>query len=463
MKACRIMCWLVVLSMASGGSLARSDEGWSAGVASVEITPEGPVWMAGYSARKTMSEGVTHPLKAKALALRDAEGRVAVWVTADLIGFDRDLTEAVVSRLKERHGLSRESIALFASHTHTGPVVKRIEQSLAAAGIDPEKGAPNVSYRKALESKLVDLVGMALKDLRPAGLAFGKGRAGFAINRRERTPEGYKIGLNPTGPTDKDVPVLRVTDPSGKLLAVVFGYACHNTTMTDKIMTLSGDYAGFAQSEIESAHPGAIALFVTGCGADANPNPRGTIELGRTHGHELAVAVDAVLDRTEALETVSGSLRTAFAEPTLRFAGPTDRASYEARMKEPGVNRQAHATRMIAAIDAGKPIESTIPYAVQAFAIGDGLTLLALAGEVVVDYSSRFQSELSGPGRTLWVAGYANDVFGYVPSLRVLKEGGYEGGESFYYSSFPPPFSDDVEETIVKTAREVVARARGSK
>ncbi|MGE3819803.1 MAG: neutral/alkaline non-lysosomal ceramidase N-terminal domain-containing protein, partial [Isosphaeraceae bacterium] len=438
-------------------------EGWSAGVASVEITPEGPVWMAGYASRKTPSEGVTHPLKAKALALRDAEGRAVVWVTADLIGFDRDLTETVAARVKERHGLPRESLALFASHTHTGPVVKRIEQSLAASGIDPARGAPNVAYRQRLESKLVDLVGSALGDLKPSELSYGKGKAGFAINRRENTPTGFKIGLNPSGPTDTDVPMLRVTDANGQVRAVVFGYACHNTTMTDKIMTISGDYAGFAQSEIEAKHPGAVALFLTGCGADANPNPRGTIELARAHGHELAEAVEAVLARPDELARVSGTLRAAFAEPNLRFAGPTDRASYEARLMEPGEGRRKHAARMIAAIDAGKPIESTIPYATQAFALGDGLTVLALAGEVVVDYAIRFKSELAGPGRTLWVSAYANDVFGYVPSVRVLREGGYEGGESFYYSTFPTPFAEDVEETIVTTVKDVVARARGSK
>ena len=171
--------------------------------------------------------------------------------------------------------------------------------------------------------------------------------------------------------------------------------------------------------------------------------------------------MDAVLARGGGLKPVSGGLRSAYAEPVLHFAGPTDRASYEARLKEPGAGRQAHAKRVLARIDAGRPVESTYPYPVQAFALGDGLTLLALAGEVVVDYALRLKPELSAPGRDVWVAAYANDVFGYVPSARVLKEGGYEGGEAFYYSTFPTPFADDVEATIVKAAHEVVGRARG--
>src|SRR5262249_31290665 len=231
-----------------------------------------------------------------------------------------------------------------------------------------------------------------------------------------------------------------------------------NTTLTDKIMTLSGDYAGFAQAAIEADHPGAVALFVTGCAGDANPEPRGTVALGRQHGRAVADAVEAVLARADGLKPLSGALRAAYAETTLRFAGPTDRASYEGRLKEPGSGRQAHARRMLKRIESGQPIETEYPYPVQAFALGDGLTMLALAGEVVVDYALRLQKELGGPGRDLWVAAYANDVFGYVPSLRVLTEGGYEGGEAFYYSSFPTPFADDVEETIIRAARGVVGK-----
>ena len=439
---------------------AAGQSGWSAGAASADITPSGPVFMAGYASRKTPSEGVTLPLHAKALALRDAEGHTAVLITADLIGFDRALSTAVTERLRAKLGLSREAVALFASHTHTGPAIRNVARNLREAGLGPEKAKLNDDYRRELETKLVDIAVAAVGKLEPATLAYGVGRAGFAMNRREKTPTGFKIGVNPSGPTDKSVPVLRVTDPQGKLRAVVFGYACHNTTHTDKVMTLSGDYAGFAREKIEADHPGAVALFVTGCAADANPEPRGTVELGRRHGRELADAVESVLAKTEGLKTLSGPLHTAYAEPTVKFAGPTDRASYEARLKEPGTARQGHAKRMIARIDSGEPVETTYPYPIQALALGDSLTLLALAGEVVVDYALRLKPELSAPGRDVWVAGYANDVFGYVPSLRVLKEGGYEGGEAFYYSAFPTPFADDVEDTIAKAARDVVGRVR---
>jgi neutral ceramidase len=92
--------------------------------------------------------------------------------------------------------------------------------------------------------------------------------------------------------------------------------------------------------------------------------------------------------------------------------------------------------------------------------LGDQLTLVALSGEVVVDYAIRLQKELGGENRTLWVAAYANDVIGYIPSVRVLKEGGYEGGESFYGSTWPTPLADDIESIVVIAAHEVVKKVR---
>jgi hypothetical protein len=446
-----------------GFAVASADEpnaGWTAGLARADITPEGPVWMAGYAARKSPSEGVIQPLHAKALALRDAGGRTIVWITADVIGFDRPFTEAVINQIRDKHKLEREAVALFASHTHTGPTLRVSEESFRALGIDPESPAAknNFAFRKGLEGKLVQLASDALGAMKPASVSHAVGKAGFAMNRREKTATGFKIGVNPNGPTDKSVPVLRVTDAVGKPVAVVFGYACHNTTLTDKTMSLSGDYAGFAQVQIEERHPGAVALFLTGCAGDANPEPRGQLEQARDHGRVLADAVEDAL--ASPMQSLEAKLRSAFAEPMIHFAGPTDRASYEQRLQEPGSGRQAHAKRILAALDAGKPIKVDYVYPVQAFELGDRLTVLALAGEVVADYALRLKKELHDDSSPLWVAAYANDVFGYVGSARVIREGGYEGLEAYYYSTFPTPLDEGVEEVVIRAAEDVAAKVR---
>src|SRR5262249_5442179 len=158
---------------------------------------------------------------------------------------------------------------------------------------------------------VVEVVGQAIDRLAPARLDYLHARAGFAMNRRRPTPRGYANAPNSEGPVDQDVPVLRVTDAEGKALrALLFGYACHNTTLS--FYQFCGDYAGFAQQYLQEAHPEAVALFMSGCGGDQNPYPRGTIELCRQHGRTLATAVEAALGTVP--RPIAGPLRTAWAE-----------------------------------------------------------------------------------------------------------------------------------------------------
>ncbi len=458
----RLCCWtnLLVLLTFSAGNAARASSDWKAGVARVETTPAASVWMSGYASRSSPSQGVAHPLFAKALALADGQGNRVVLVTCDIIGFSRAFTTRVADQVKEKYSLPRDHLALFASHCHSGPTPIDSLDRMRSGGVVREGAQNNLDYTRDLEKKLVALVGEALGRMQPASLSYTIGRAHFALNRREPTARGIKLGKNPAGPTDESVPILRVLDQSGKPMAIVFGYACHNTTHRPDMMRIDPDYAGYAQDRVESVYPGATALFVTGCAGDADPHPYGTLDLAKEHGRELGDAVKLALDRPAMMTALTGSLRSAFTETTIHFGGPTDRASYQKLLGDSNTGRKRHAQRMIEAIDQGKPIKSEYPYAVQAFALGEELTLLALSGEVVVDYAIRLQKELGASGRSLWVAAYANDVVGYIPSVRVLKEGGYEAGEAFYGSPYPAPLADDIETIVVKTAHEMADRVK---
>jgi hypothetical protein len=228
---------------------------------------------------------------------------------------------------------------------------------------------------------------------------------------------------------------------------VLFGYACHNTTLGGDFYRIGGDYAGYAQAAIENAHPQAVALFVMLCGGDQNPFPRGTLDLAKRHGHALAAEVERVLRGR--LARLKAPIRTALETATLEFA-PHTRATFEADLAGPDVFRQRRARLMLAAYDAGRPVTQT-PYPVQVVRFGRGLTLLALGGEPVVDYALRAKAEQRG--EDLIVAGYCNDVMGYVPSRRVLREGGYEAVDSTIYYGLPGPFADTVEDRVFEAVR----------
>ncbi len=436
------------LQSVAGVALAAGDvraapakAGWSAGVAALDITPATSLWMAGYAARKGPSEGVALPLHAKALALRCGRERPVVLVTCDLLGVTARISGRVADDLQKRRGVRRSEIFFNASHTHSGPVVD--DQLSVAYDLTREQWDAIRAYTDRLEEMLTAVVLDALAHMRPARIGYARGEAGFAANRR--------VAFTPHGPADRSVPVLRVDASDGNPLAIVFGYACHNTTLQASFVRYHGDYAGIAQAALERRHPGAKALFVAGCGADANPSPRGTLELVEAHGTSLADAVDRALPSAT---PVPAALRTSYGVVNLPFVDGAARDQWRAGLKIDDVYLRRYDAVMNAIKGRDGHLPAAQPDPVQVWQFGSGLTLVGLGGEVVVDYALRLAREY--PERRMWVAGYSNDVFGYVPSLRVLREGGYEGGDAMVYYARPGPFTESVEELIIGKAAQLI-------
>lgn len=457
MKANRLIAFLCLL-MASPLFGATNALSWKAGVSSTVITPDRPIWMAGYASRTNVSQGTAQDLYAKALALEDDRGTRLVIVTLDLIAVPRSLRAPVEAALLKEHALPREGLLMNCSHTHSGPEFRigRGPKDWAMFGKEPVPGGKSGEEDgRELQEKVITLVRQALANRAPAKLAYQHARCGFAMNRRTLVGTNYNNFPNPEGPVDHDVPVLRVDGAEGKLRALLFGYACHNTTLSS--YQLSGDYAGYAQQYLQESNPGATALFLLGCGGDQNPYPRGTVELAQLHGRTLAASVEAaLLTRGRSL---AGPLRLAYDEVILNYAGPPTQADYESKLKSSNGSEVRHAQRMLERLASGEKLPEKYSFPVQVIQFADDLTLIALGGETVVDYSTRLKKELAGPA--LWLAGYSNDVMGYIPSARLLSEGGYEPLTSIFYSEVHPgPWSPTLEERIITKVHELNGRLR---
>jgi len=455
MKNCFRFCLLAIslltvtsLRASHPAQASNAPASFEAGLAKIVITPEKPVWMAGYASRNKPSEGKVHDLRAKALAIADAQGNRVVIVTTDLLGLPRTLTGEISEYANKSYGLRREQLLFNSSHTHTGPV---LSNSLAGAyDLNDEQSAAVNAYTRQLKDKLLKVIGEAIKDLSPAKVSFGRGTAQFAMNRREKKPNGtIAIGVNREGITDKEVPVLKVESAAGQLRGVLFSYACHNTTLTGEFYQFSGDYAGFAQEAIERAHPGAVALFIAGCGADINPFPRSSLEIAKQHGDELAKSVEQVL--TGAMSSINGQAKSIAGLATLTFAPTPTKEEWQERLKDQNAFRRRHAERWLAKLNRYGMVLSAYPYTIQILQIGD-LKLIALAGEVVTDYSLRLKKEFGG---NTWVAGYSNDLCSYIPSQRMFAEGGYEVVDSMIYYDLPGPYAPEIEETIIGKVHEL--------
>ncbi len=438
------MVWLMF------GILPQAGEaGLKAGAAAVVITPEYDLWLAGYGDRDHPAEGKIHDLYAKALALEDDAGTRLVLVTTDLIDLWAEFTDRVAGRLQTELNLPREAVLFNSSHTHSGPILPDKLQGIHNA--PEEQWRLSRRYADELENKLIQVIRRALGNLEPAQAAYGRGNAGFGKNRRQYTLEGIINGENPIGPVDHDVPVLRVTGGDGAVKAVVFGYACHNTTLN--LYQYSGDYAGFAQIALEKKFPGAVALFFAGCGADINPLPRRKVELAAQYGEELARGAGQALAGD--MKTVEGPLRAAYARVDLALTPAPAKEQLEAQWRQTGSPVIQRCLRLILdEYERNGSLPETCPYPVQVWRLGNELTVTALGGEVVVDYALRLKYEL-GAGHT-WVMGYSNDVMAYIPSLRILREGGYEGKDAMVEYGLAGEWRPDIEERIVKEVHRLV-------
>lgn len=433
---------------------AQSKPVWKAGIAKSVITPEKAVWLAGYGSKR-VPDGKLHDLWMKALALEDAQGHRAVLVTSDFQGVPKVMSDPVFKQLKEKYGLERHQVMVTFSHNHCGPRLG--DDLIDYYPVEAEQEALVQEYTAQMVTKMVALVGDALSRLAPANLQMGEGRATFAVNRRNNreadVPTLIAQGTPLVGPVDHSVPVLTVKKPDGSLLGILFGYACHPTTLS--FLTWCGDYPGFAQLELEKNHPGTTAMFVNTCGGDQNPLPRRKVELCEKYGHMLAVGVDEALKQP--LKPISSGLRTAFEIVDLPYLHVVTREELNAAMKEGGI-RTRWATRLLKKLDAGEKLEAAYPYPVHAWQLGKEMLVIGQGAETVVDYAIRFKNEY-GPGT--WVCGYADDMISYIPSLRVWKEGGYEGGSNLFEYGRPAlRWAGDIEDRIAASVHKLVKQVR---
>ena len=432
--------YLVALVLVFEG-VAWGAEGLVAvGVARVDVTPGYAVRLSGYGVRRAVSSGVAQRIYAKALVIgSDAEGP-AVLLTVDNCGVPAWLRAEVVQRLAARAGIKEERVAICSSHTHSAPMVVGVLPNLFSMDIPAEQWAVVERYSRELVDRLEEVAVAALGARVPSRLAWGVGKVAFAVNRRGQVVR----------PVDHDLPVLRVTDAAGRVRGVLASYACHCTTVG--FNEVHGDWAGCAQEFLEKEFPGAVALVAIGCGADQNPSPRGTFALARAHGDAVGAEAGRLV-RGE-LQGLSGRLECRTRGIALPFAALPSREEWVGRAEGKSVPEAYHARRNLARLERGEKLPTELPYLVQVWNFGEELAMVFLPGEVVVDYGLRLKRELDGS--RLWVNGYANDVPCYIPSKRVLTEGGYEGAGAMVYYDRPARFATNVEELIIGTVRELV-------
>jgi hypothetical protein len=399
------------------------------GIATADITPEGPVWMRGFAARKKPSEGVHRSLHAQCVVFDNGQTRVA-FVALDLCA----LSYNQLCRLRtaaEAAGIPQQHLMVNCSHAHYGPHMGSVEPH-----------AENLHHDALFTERTRALFDEAVADLQPAALDFTVGSSTMAINRRQLNEEGKCTGMRPEPrkPIDPDVPILRVLNAEGEVRCVLFGYACHPTTVraTSELGYQVGtDYPGYARDWVRAAYPDAEPVFLQGCGGDIKPRavlPTGRfgtvllddLETVTALGHELGRAVVAALavppapvpaDRPAGLEEAIGA--------PVALGGVVELVSLPSK-------------------DDPETLWPT-PFHMGAWRIGD-VYVFGCQGEVLSAIGLRIKREL--PDVRVWTNGYTHWGGGYLPDAASHPEGGYEINMT--------RFAPRAEDVVVDTARRLI-------
>lgn len=430
-------------------SPANTNNTWKAGVATVDITP-GEMLLAGFPSRLHAATGKIHDIKAKAVALQDTGNKRALLITMDMEELPKGMSDRIRDKIGKMHNLNRSQIILNCSHTHCGPVVKEI--SWIYTNDDSQLSIID-KYSEQLEKKIVDLARLAFSNLKPVNIYSGNGVARFQVNRRNNTESKILLQGEIKGPNDYAVPVLKITGKNKALKAIVFGYACHNSVLNGYLW--SGDYAGFAQIELEKKYPGAIALFFQGAGGNQIAYPRRTIASAQFHGKTLAAAVTRIIN--ENMQELSPGLTTAYTEIALPVSKLPGMDSIVKISKGDIPDTQKWANMLLDSMKMNKKLKTSYPYPIQVWKLGQQV-LFSLGGEVVIEYALELKRMF---GQDIFVAAYSNDVMAYIPTAKILNEGGYESVSSITSSSacLPSPWSVAVESIIMKNIQLIAKQA----
>jgi hypothetical protein len=387
------------------------------GAARLDITPDEPVRMAGYSSRKELSTGIHDKLYVRVVAFEQGKNRL-VLVSTDSLGFYRGTFPYMMEAIEAQFGLTSEEVILSAIHTHSAPTL-----TLDAEQVHPN----NVRYTEYLQGRILEGIRVAMSDLRLVQVGVGRGSCAAGVNRREERPDGtIVLGRNPKGPHDREVMVVSFQDAGGQPRGLLYNYATHATSLGPANLQISGDLIGIASNLVEGwqQRSAVVAAFV-GASGDIDPWYRvlpgfktadGWVPETELLGRLLAVEVGHVLESIDS------------------YSAGTPLDSMSRIVLLPGKERGKQL------VEKGEELPP-VPLRLSAARIGD-IGILGMDAEVLTEVGLAIKQ--GSPFSHTFIVTHCNGAQGYLPPKHLYKEGGYEINTS--------PFAPGAGEIAVKEA-----------
>lgn len=410
-----------------------------AGSATVEITPDWPLSLAGFAVRQGLSTGVAQPLHARALLLESAgpEGRRrSLIVSADILQWGPERVGPLTDEIARRFGIAPDHVVLAATHSHSGPQT--------TCCFSATVGVADARFVSLLEERVLEAVGAAEANLDAVTIVRHIGTHSLGANRRLFRDGVVHPLPDPDGPKDPNLTVLRFLGANGQTRATIVHSTCHPVISSDRV--LSGEFPGVAMGLIERS-TGGTALFLQGCCGDINPQSAdgsryfhgGNDEIVEAGAELAGLVTDLTQQDGQALDPVSLSAMTG--EVALPFAALPTPDELRAASEQDGVLGD-WGRRLLA--EPERLVEAATLH-LSRLEIARGCTLVTMNAEPSVAYGLHARA-VSG-GEALPV-GYCNGMIGYVPTATQFAEGGYEPDGSTRYYLLPSPFVADIETGI---------------
>jgi len=404
---CTLFATLLLVQLGLQATIADDSvdsKAFRVGYAKQDITPQAPMPMWGYGDRHDMlSEGILHPLFAKAIVIAAGEDKVAL-VGLDLgRGPTHAMTEKIRAAIAEQAGIKH--VMISGSHTHHGPCIELLDHK----GFGKGKFDAAVAYNQKLPDLIIQAILEADKSSQPASI--GVTTKNVAFNRNRHTKRQPKA-------VDPMLAIIRFDaaegDQAGQPIAVLVNYAAHPVMTNGAILKFSADYPGFMEDKVES-ELGAGCVFMQGASGDMSVNPPADVHGPQAYGELLATHVLKMAQATETKSpekpSVQGLVDHFLFKSRVDFNNPLIVYSY-------GEAFYPELTRCFA-----KELQDGVPPELNTILLNKEIALVGGSGELFCNHANRLK-ERSYVAHTLFF-GYCNDHYLYFPTIEAVSEGGY--------------------------------------
>lgn len=396
-----IVCFLVLVC-----SIADAQKTFRASVVKINITPGTPKQLLGYAAR--LSTGIHDSIYHRIVVLDDGTTQFYI-VSTEVCEFSPSVYDRVASMLNKKLGIKPANFWWTVSHTHSAPEVGVPGLGEAFMG-DRFEHKVDTSYTSFIEQSVVSGIEQALKKLEPAKLGAGWGYSQANINRRAIDVDGKaSLGLNPDGPVDRRIGLIRIEKKNGLPLALLVNYPIHGTVLGQESTEISGDVTGIVSQYVEQ-QTGVPVLFVNGAAGNLAPiysvysNPRSG------HLNQFRVLLgDKIIDANKKLFSLTDSVQLTVGAITVESP------------RKQGLDWTSDLNNYTRTTKNGVNI---VKLPVRFLKINDDIGIWAAPLELFCEISNEIRDR--SPFPFTFYYGYTNGWLGYLPNEEQWKYGGYE-------------------------------------